>query len=88
MICTIAFYVIFRMYKSTVEENTRQNRQTSSNLIYLLVIPGILYLAKYMYIDSKSKDTHISIPQFKAKSVSSSSSSDSLLSKTYPDELF
>ena len=46
LIATIIFYVIFRFYKYQVQN---ENNKKKSFLIYVLLIPGLLYLTKFMF---------------------------------------
>ena len=46
LIATIIFYVIFRFYKYQVQNETNKKK---SFLIYVLLIPGLLYLTKFMF---------------------------------------
>ena len=47
IIATIIFYIILRFYKSSVLYQRRTKQ--SSNFIYVLFLPAILYLANFMY---------------------------------------
>ena len=58
LIVTIVFYIILRFYKHTVE-NERRNGKPKSNFIYVLFVPVILYLARFMYISVEGKNTNI-----------------------------
>lgn len=46
LIATIIFYVIFRFYKYQVQNESNKKK---SFLIYVLLIPGLLYLTKFMF---------------------------------------
>lgn len=46
LIVTIIFYVIFRFYKYQVQNESNKKK---SFLIYVLLIPGLLYLTKFMF---------------------------------------
>ena len=57
LIATIVFYIILRFYKHTVE-NERRNGKPKSNFIYILFVPVILYLTRFMYISVEGKNTN------------------------------
>jgi len=57
LIVTIVFYIILRFYKHTVE-NERRNGKPKSNFVYILFIPVILYLTRFMYISSSGEGTN------------------------------
>jgi hypothetical protein len=46
LIATIIFYVIFRFYKYQVQNESNKKK---SFLIYVLLIPGLLYLTKFIF---------------------------------------
>jgi hypothetical protein len=52
LIATIVFYIILRFYKHTVE-NEKKNGKPKSNFIYILFLPTILYLTRFMYNENK-----------------------------------
>ncbi len=52
LIATIVFYIILRFYKHTVK-NEKKNGKPKSNFIYILFIPIILYLTRFMYDENK-----------------------------------
>lgn len=52
LLSTIAFYILLKLYKSSITTKNKNYPHTpkkNSNLFYILFIPAILYLAKYMY---------------------------------------
>ena len=46
LIATIIFYIIFRFYKYQIQT---QNNKKKSFLIYVLLIPCLLYLTKFIF---------------------------------------
>lgn len=46
LIITICFYVILRYY---TQKKNKLNSSSNSNLIYVLCVPIILYISKYIY---------------------------------------
>lgn len=46
LISTVIFYIIFRFYKYQVQNESNKKK---SFLIYVLLIPGLLYLTKFMF---------------------------------------
>ena len=60
LIITIVFYIILRFYKHTVE-NEKKNGKPKSNFIYILFVPFILYLTRFMYVSSPSENVNTNI---------------------------
>ena len=60
-ICTFVFFILLRIYKQKVLRD-RKVKKGSSNLIFLLFVPVILYLTKYINIDINEKT--IVIPEY------------------------
>lgn len=48
--CTILFFIILRLYKYKVLSD-KKLKQKNSNLVFLLTIPILLYITKYMYMN-------------------------------------
>lgn len=48
-IATIVFYIIMKMYKKTIEKQTNKTKK-SSNLMYILFVPFLLYLTHFMFL--------------------------------------
>jgi hypothetical protein len=46
LISTVIFYIIFRFYKYQVQNESNKKK---SFLIYVLLIPSLLYLTKFMF---------------------------------------
>jgi hypothetical protein len=74
-IATIVFYIILRSYKKKEPEDKK-----TSNLIYVLLVPIILYTGNYFY--QKNKQNTLSI-QEQLPSIEHSISDD-LLTAPYP----
>lgn len=51
LIVTLVFYIVFKIYRTQVENENNTNTKKKSFLIYVLLIPAVLYLTKYMYIN-------------------------------------
>jgi membrane-anchored protein YejM (alkaline phosphatase superfamily) len=49
LVATIIFYVVLRYYKYQIEKH-RRTKKKQSNFIYVLFVPILLYLTKFMYI--------------------------------------
>lgn len=56
VISTIVFYILLRFYKYTIQKKQRGSAP-KSNLIYVLFVPAILYLAQFMYNFQNGKMT-------------------------------
>lgn len=98
---TVVFYIVLRSYKSQITNTSTDafdlkksarkqspNKQTQSNLIYVLFIPAILYVVKFLYGCS----TNVTLTQFNASNASNASTvsngsvlSERLLTYPYPD---
>jgi hypothetical protein len=86
LICTVVFYAVFRIYKYNNTDVTQDSKQ--SNLIYVLIVPAMLYLAKYWYFDNVNDVPHVphgSHGSYISHKDFTSSSSDTLMTKPYPD---
>lgn len=75
-ITTIVFYIILRSYKKKEPEHKK-----TSNLIYVLAIPIILYGGHYFFY--KDKDKSVTLNNSQLTEISSHTSED-LLSIPYP----
>ena len=85
IITTIVFYIILRTYKYQIQtESEKYSKTNKSNLIYVLFIPGMLYLTKFIFID-KSQEIIETNTVLKIKPEMSQISSDTLLSIPYPE---
>jgi len=86
LVTSVIFYIILRMYKSRIETEVASPSKKSSNLMYILYIPVVMYLAKLMYGFTNTTTTEF--PQFqfptKAKTIGSNVS-DKILSAPYPE---
>lgn len=71
-VSTVIYYIVMKMYKISIEKQLK-NRNKSSNLIFVLFVPALLYLTHFMYFTIK---LNIS----KANSYS-----DDLLTAPYPE---
>ena len=88
LLSTIAFYILLKLYKSSLitkkNKNYPHTPKKNSNLFYILFIPAILYLTKYMYFPF----TQNSIEQIDTKNISQIQNnnviSDKLLNSPYP----
>ena len=74
LITTIVFYIILRMYKHQIKTESK-----NSNLVYVLFVPVILYLAQFMY-DRNDFSTVVYNRPIKADSIT-----QSILTAPYPD---
>lgn len=83
LICTVVFYAVFRIYKYNNTDVTQDSKQ--SNLIYVLIVPAMLYLAKYWYFDNVNDVPHVPHVPHVSHGSGTSSSSDTLMTKPYPD---
>jgi hypothetical protein len=76
LISTIAFYIILKLYKSSVLYTKNKKK---SNFIYVLFAPVLLYLTHYLYIYTPlSSSLPLSTPQQQMIM------SDKLLNSAYP----
>lgn len=73
-IATVIFYIIMKMYKKSIEKNRKRNKN-SSNLIYILFVPFLLYLTHFMFNFKNNTEQGM----FRANSYS-----DELLTEPYP----
>ena len=78
-IITFVFYVFLRIYKSSVQN---KKNKTSSNLLYVLFLPVILYLTHFLFYNK-----NINIEEKVNVNVKSNISED-LLSIPYPESSF
>lgn len=49
---TLLYYILLRLYKRSVL-NQEKNVEETSNLIYVLFIPVLLYLTKFLFLKSQ-----------------------------------
>lgn len=77
LISTFVFYIILRLYKSDVQK--RKDVRKTSNFIYVLFVPLLLYLLNFMY---KIKEHPLPNQSY---SELSDVSEQSLLSIPYPE---
>lgn len=94
---TVVFYIVLRSYKSQIS-NTNTNKFTftkkiendkskprQSNLIYVLFVPAILYLVKFVYgVNNTPQITTLGSRSSYGNS-SNTSVSERLLTMPYPD---
>jgi len=83
-ITTFVFYVYLRIYKSSVKLNQKKNK-TSSNLLYVLFLPTILYLTHLLFY---SKDVRDGACTFPTNVRDGGGISEDLLSIPYPESSF
>jgi|694.fasta_scaffold15747_3 hypothetical protein len=84
-ITTFVFYVFLRIYKSSVTLNQKKNK-TSSNLLYVLFLPTILYLTRLMFYN---KDNElVGEPMNLPSKIKDTGISEDLLSIPYPESSF
>jgi uncharacterized membrane protein len=76
-IITFVFYIFLRIYKSSVQN---KKNKTSSNLLYVLFLPVILYLTHFLFYNK-----NINIEE---KVNVKSNISEDLLSIPYPESSF
>lgn len=55
IICTLIYYFVLQSFKRQNKEDN-DNEKSNSNLIYLLFVPLVLYLSKWLFMDSNIKD--------------------------------
>lgn len=87
-IITFVFYVFLRIYKSSVTLNKKN--KTSSNLLYVLFLPTVLYLSHLLFYNKYGNggdgngngNLQINLPS-KIKDIS-----EDLLSIPYPESSF
>ena len=97
IVSTSIFYILLRMYKTSVTEHAQQDPQQrkSSNLVYVLFLPAIMYLYHFMYVQSPTPTTPTQIPTPtlpnppniipQAVADNLTNVSDSLLSSPFPE---
>jgi hypothetical protein len=80
LISTVVFYILLKIYKKSI--NKRNKRK--SNLVYVLIVPAIMYLYHFMYIQ---KDvTHTNNINISVASTSNTPlPSESLLTSPFPE---
>ncbi len=49
-ISTIVFYIVMKMYKTSIIKNQKK-KKNNSNLIYILFVPGLLYLTHFIFFN-------------------------------------
>jgi Mn2+/Fe2+ NRAMP family transporter len=47
VICTLAFFIVLKIFKNKISKD-RKTKVKSSNLIFLLFVPILLYITKYI----------------------------------------
>ncbi len=62
-----------KMYKISIIKNQKK-KKNNSNLIYILFVPGLLYLTHFIFINSNNKINLLKTGSF----------SDELLTEPYP----
>ena len=78
LIITIVFYIILRMYKHQIKTESK-----NSNLVYVLFVPVILYLAQFMYDRNDSSTVGANI--INNQVIKADSITQSILTAPYPD---
>ena len=59
-IITFVFYVFLRIYKSSITLNKKN--KTSSNLLYVLFLPTVLYLTHLIFYSKDTSNMQINLP--------------------------
>lgn len=52
LVSTLVYYILLRLYKRSVLQQ-RKNGSETSNLIYVLFIPCLLYLTRFIFFKSQ-----------------------------------
>jgi hypothetical protein len=47
VICTLAFFIVLKIFKNKISKD-RKTKVKSSNLIFLLFVPILLYITRYI----------------------------------------
>lgn len=90
LVSTFVYYIVLRFYKSSVINQAKKNGE-SSNLIYILFVPALLYLTRFLFFKSQiiSNNYYNTIPQqsFSQQSYQPQSGSglDRYIKSPYPD---
>jgi len=92
-IITCVFYIFLRIYKSEIiSKNTDNKNKKSSNLLYVLFLPAILYLTNFMFykqnnlIGEIKRDIDIKVVE--GGGMNDINISEDLLSIPYPESSF
>lgn len=78
LITTIIFYIILRMYKHQIKTESK-----NSNLVYVLFVPVILYLAQFMY--DRNDFSTVGANIINNQHIKADSITQSILTAPYPD---
>jgi hypothetical protein len=87
-IITCVFYVFLRIYKSNVLEKENTKNKVTSNLLYVLFLPAILYLTNFIYYTNTIREIKNDINIGEQKGVGGGVFSEDLLSIPYPESSF
>ena len=49
LVSTIIYYILLRFYKRSVISQQKNKVKDSSNLIYVLFVPALLYLTRFIF---------------------------------------
>lgn len=85
LLTTVVFYILMKIYKKSLHRINRTKR--SSNLIYVLFVPLIMYLYHFMYVQKDNIQTsNIQMDNIKITVPSESVlPSESLLTSPFPE---
>jgi hypothetical protein len=82
MVSTIVFYGVLRAYKQSITNHIYERKANrSSNLIYVLFLPTVLYLVYYLFIIEKKPVSE------NATSATLERFSEGILTAPYPDSV-
>lgn len=91
LISSILFYIFLRSYKyniltskSSLKKSKNRRNKKSSNLIYALFLPIVLYIFYYIFIYKPNYTTHSSPNYISSSHDTRSVFSDNGLTKPYP----
>lgn len=86
-ISTVVYFILLKRYKNDIEKNINSNNEPSSNLIYILFLPFILYstqlLLKSNFFKKGNTQINKTLPSQNYNTYKPPSS-DGLLSAPYP----
>lgn len=86
-IITCIFYIFLRIYKSEIiSKNTDNKNKKSSNLLYVLFLPAILYLTNFMFYKQNNLIGEIKVVE--GGGMNNINISEDLLSIPYPESSF
>lgn len=80
LISTVIFYILLRIYKKSINKGKKKQ----SNLIYVLIVPLMMYLYHFMYIEKDVRQVDNVIDKLETV-VQSTLPSESLLTSPFPE---